>query len=74
MTRKLGNFFLIVGLLLLVVFLAAPTKSSFYFNFCFGGMALLVLALALRQISKEEQPKSERFSLLRKLLGIKPEE
>jgi len=75
MTGKLGNFFLIAGILLLIAFMAISDKSPARFiYFCFGDAILFGLAILLLRRSKADQPKSERFSLLRKLLGIKDNE
>ncbi|MBS1249985.1 MAG: hypothetical protein MAG431_01574 [Chloroflexi bacterium] len=69
MTKKLSNFFLLIGLLLFIVFLAAPTQSELFRNFCFGSVVLFLLALGLRQFGREEKPPSGRFRLIRKLFG-----
>ena len=69
MSKKLGNFLLIIGLILLIIFLSAPTKNGSSLSFCFGGVVLLVFAFGLRQMGQEEKPKSDRFKLLRKIFG-----
>ncbi len=57
-----------MGVLLLIVFFAAPTKNVFYFRFFFAGLVLLALGFVAYQLTKEEKSPSVRFSLLRKLL------
>jgi hypothetical protein len=68
MIRKIGRFFLLLGLLLLIVFLASPSKDAFMTRFCLGGSALILIGVFLTRISKPESPQSKRFRLLRKLL------
>jgi len=75
MTRKLGKFFLIMGILMLIVFVYTIGKSpTTLFYFCFGDAILFGLAIILLRRSRAEQPKSERFSLLRKLFWAAEEE
>lgn len=69
MLRKLGKFLFLSGVLLLIVFFAAPKKDAFYFRFFFVGIVLLAIGIVLYRLAKKEKSDSNRFRLLRKLFG-----
>lgn len=58
-----------LGVLLLIVFFAAPKKDAFYFKFFFIGIVLIAIGFVVYQLTKEEKSQSARFSLIRKLFN-----
>jgi cell division protein FtsW (lipid II flippase) len=74
MSKRVGNFFLLLGTLLLVVFFASPTKSAFYFRFCFGGVFFMFVGIFFHSIARDKRPQSKRFRLLREMFSDQEEE
>ena len=73
LTYRIGTFFLMVGIGLLVFFvLSEAAKNPTFQYFCWGTILLVVGLLARAQYRKSVKP-SGRFSLLKRLIP-KPKE
>lgn len=70
MSQKLGNFFLLAGILAVIIFIAAPSRGLDYAYFCFGGASLIFLGLIILRRGRKSRA-SSRFRTLRWLLGKK---
>lgn len=68
MREKLGNFFILAGVLALILFIAAPSWGWDYLYFCFGGTSLVALGGLLLRGARRSRS-SSRFRFLKWLLG-----
>jgi hypothetical protein len=64
---RVGQFFLFVGIILLIIFFSIDPDAPPLFSFFFWGVGLVGLGLYLIRRNWKEPPSSERFRLLRKL-------
>lgn len=74
MLKHLASFFLLSGLLLLVVFFASPSLGLDHFYFCVGGVGFILLSFLLNKLGGRKSSKPSRFQTLRKVLGEKESE
>lgn len=72
MIRKLGNFFILAGVLSLIIFAAAPSRGEEYLVFCFGGTSLVLLGIII--LRRRRERRSRRFRLIRRIFGGKQAE
>jgi len=66
---RVGQFFLFVGIILLVIFFSIDPGAPPLFSFFFWGIGLIGLGWYLVRRDWKEPPPSERFRILRKLRG-----
>lgn len=67
MIRKLGNFFLLAGILSLIIFAAEPSREEGTLVLCFGGTSLFLLGLLI--LRRGRRRRSGRFRLIRRNFG-----
>lgn len=70
LTRKFGNFFLIISLLLMIVFVMSDLAGDTQYLLFLGGLALFLAALYLISRSKKDPEPSGRFKMARKMGGL----
>ena len=68
LNNTMADFFLLSGLLLIVIFFVSPSLRFEQYTFCLGGAGLILLSLAVNRLGRKRS-KSKRFQTLRKLLG-----
>jgi uncharacterized membrane protein HdeD (DUF308 family) len=73
LTYRIGTFFLMVGIALLVFFVMSEAAQSPTFNLFCSGTILLIIGLIFRAQYRKATKPSGRFSLLKKLIP-KPKE
>lgn len=66
--HRIGTFFLLVGIGLLVFFLISEAAKQVTFNYLCWGLILLVLGFVLRSQLKRTVTPSGRFSIVRKMI------
>jgi len=73
---RVGTFFLLVGLGLLVFFMLSESAEQPQFNYFCGSMILLIVGFIFRAQYRKAVVKSGRFSILKKLFnrGVGDEE
>lgn len=64
---RVGTFFLLVGIGLLVFFMLSESAKDPQFNYFCGSMALLIVGFMFRAQYRKAVVKSGRFSLLKRL-------
>ncbi len=64
---RVGTFFLLVGIGLLVFFMLSEAAADPQFNYFCGSMALLIVGFMFRAQYRKAVVKSGRFSILKKL-------
>ena len=69
MTRKLGQFILLLSLLLLLLFISSDVAGYPDYVIFLSGFFFLILALSLFRKSRELRDEKPRFRLIRKLLS-----
>ncbi|HBX70050.1 MAG TPA: hypothetical protein DEH25_11915 [Chloroflexi bacterium] len=67
MGKRIGQFFFLVGLLIMFVFSASFANGSPYFNLFLIGMALISLGIFMMIRNRKPRSESERFRRMRKL-------
>jgi uncharacterized membrane protein HdeD (DUF308 family) len=73
LTYRIGTFFLMVGIALLVFFVMSEAAQAPTFNLFCSGTILLVIGLIFRAQYRKAIKPSGRFSILKKLIP-KPKE
>jgi len=66
--HRIGTFFLLVGIGLVVFFVLSEAAQQVTFNYLCWGLILLILGLIFRGQYKKSVPASGRFSLVRRLM------
>ena len=66
---RVGTFFLLVGLGLLVFFMLSESANQPQFNYFCGSMALLIVGFLFRAQYRKAVVKSGRFSILKRLFS-----
>lgn len=64
---RIGTFFLLVGLLVVVLFVASDMGEETYFGYFFFGIVLLSVGFILKRMSAPPASPGKRFEALRKL-------
>jgi hypothetical protein len=64
--ERIGQFFLLLGLLTLIVFIILDTSGDLSFQLAFFGVFAVILGIALMRKGAAPSPPSERFRLFRK--------
>lgn len=64
---RIGTFFILLGLLLIILFIASDIGSTTYFSYFFIGAALLVIGWIFKRSTAHPAPPSGRFEGLRKI-------
>lgn len=67
--KKLAHFFLLSGLLLVVIFIVSPSPGFDHYYFCLGGLGSIVFSFLLQRLGGSKSSRSKRFPTLRKVLG-----
>jgi hypothetical protein len=67
--RKLAHFFLLSGLLLVVIFIVSPSLGFDRYYFCLGGLGCIVFSVLVQRLGGSKASRSKRFQTVRKLLG-----
>lgn len=67
--KKLANFCLLSGLLLMVIFAVLPSFGFDRYYFCLGGVGFIAFSFLLQRLGGSHSPRSKRFQTLRKILG-----
>lgn len=65
MTTQIGQFFMVLGLIVLVVFCATTQANTPAYPFCIAGLAVFAFGSFLFWRGYTPPPPSERFRLLR---------
>jgi hypothetical protein len=68
MLRRLGTFFVLVGLVLLVLYVGSVVTKDARTNYLLAGLVTLVLGLLLQQ--NQEHPDSGRFNAIRRASAL----
>ena len=66
---RVGTFFLLVGLGLLVFFMLSESAEQPQFNYFCGSLVLLIIGFIFRAQYRKAVVKSGRFSILKKLFN-----
>ena len=66
---RVGTFFLLVGVGLLIFFMLSEAAEQPQFNYFCGSMVLLIIGFMFRAQYKRAVAKSGRFSILKRLFG-----
>lgn len=66
MYTRIGNFFILIGTILLVIFFFSDYSRSPVYNLLCIGLPLVVLGIALRRKGYQPPPPSDRFRLVRR--------
>ena len=64
---RIGTFFLLLGLLVLVIFIASDVGKETYFGFFFIAALLFIVGVIFKRMSAEPAPPSKRFEGIRKI-------
>ena len=64
---RIGTFFLLLGVLVLVIFIASDVGQETYFGFFFIAAILFVVGIIFKRMSAEPPPPSKRFEGIRKI-------
>ena len=64
---RIGTFFLILGLMVLILFVASDIGDKTYFSYFFIGVILLSIGFILKRMSAPPPPPSKRFEGIRKM-------
>jgi hypothetical protein len=67
-TYRLGTFFLVVGIGLVVFFILSESSGNPNFNYFCGGAVVLTIAFIFRAQYKKATNPSGRFSILKRLM------
>ena len=67
--QRIGNFFILIGVLLLIFFFASNANSTPNFIFLLAGLGLIVLGLQMIRRPRSEPTESGRFRTVRRLFG-----
>jgi predicted membrane channel-forming protein YqfA (hemolysin III family) len=65
---RVGTFFLMVGLGLILLFILSEAAEYAVFDFFCWGLLLLIVGLVFRNQYKKSFPSSDRFSFVKKLM------
>jgi hypothetical protein len=65
---RVGTFFLMVGLGLILLFILSEAAAYTKFDYFCWGLLLLIVGFVFRTQYKKSFPPSERFSILKKLM------
>ena len=65
---RVGTFFLMVGLGLILLFILSEAAEYAIFDFFCWGLLLLIVGLVFRNQYKKSFPPSDRFSFVKKLM------
>ena len=68
-SRKIGQFFMLLGGFLLVLFVTSDIADDPEFNLFFFGLAGLVIGIILYNQDRPEKPESARFRWIRSMLA-----
>lgn len=63
---KVGQFFLLIGVILLVIFFASDVSQSLHVGYFFSGVLMGGLGIYLMVRHKKPAPQSGRFRMLRR--------
>jgi hypothetical protein len=66
--HRIGTFFLLVGIVLLVFFILSDAAQQVIFDYFCWSILLIVVGFVFRGQFKRSAPPSGRFSLVRKLM------
>ncbi len=64
---RIGTFFLILGVLVIIIFIATDIGDEAYFRYFFIGIILLSIGFILKRMSAPPPPPSKRFEGIRKI-------
>lgn len=64
---KIGSFFLLVGGIVIIIFIASDIGDQTYFRLFFIGIILMTAGFMLKKNKPKMQEESNRFVLLRRL-------
>ncbi len=64
---RIGTFFLILGLMVLILFVASDIGDKTYFSYFFIGVILFSIGFILKRMSAPPPPPSKRFEGIRKI-------
>ncbi|MFO8035667.1 MAG: hypothetical protein R6U57_03455 [Anaerolineales bacterium] len=67
--KKLAQFCLLSGLLLVVIFVVSPSLGFDHYYFCVGGLGCIIFSFLLQRLGGSRSSQSKRFQTLRKVLG-----
>lgn len=65
----MADFFLLSGLLLIVIFFASHSLGFDHVYFCLGGLGLILLSMLINRIRGSGSSQPKRFRTLRKIMG-----
>ena len=64
---RIGTFFLLLGVLLLVMFIASDVGEKTYFSYFFIALVLFIIGFVFKRMSAQPPAPSKRFEGLRKI-------
>jgi len=70
---RIGTFFLLVGVLVIILFVASDLGDQTYFRYFFLGGILLLIGLVFKRMGASPPAPSKRFEKIRKLQQKKRE-
>jgi hypothetical protein len=64
---RIGTFFILLGVLVVILFIASDLGDTTYFRYFFIGVFLLTAGFILKRMAAPPQPPSKRFEGIRKI-------
>lgn len=64
---RIGTFFLLVGALIIVLFIASDMGQQTYFSYFFVGITVFAIGFIMKRVSAAKPKPSARFEALRKM-------
>ena len=64
---RIGTFFLLLGVLVLVIFIASDIGKETYFGFFFFAAILFITGFVFKRMGADPTPPSKRFEAIRKM-------
>ena len=64
---RIGTFFILLGVLALVIFIASDVGQETYFGFFFFAAILFITGFVFKRMGAEPTPPSKRFEAIRKM-------
>jgi hypothetical protein len=64
---RIGTFFILLGVLVVILFIASDLGKETYFGYFITGIILLVLGFGFKRMSTPAPTENQRFEALRRL-------
>ena len=69
---RVGSFFIMVGVLLIMLFIVSDSAGNVVFDYFCWGLILLIVGIAFRTQYRKSFEDNKRFSLFKRLFSKKP--